>query len=240
MCMKAKKEKKVLKNVLWTNKNKTIAWVKTTDEQVIPSCGAILSHFRSKWRDLSATCWGFSSQNKGQKMRLASFDLFDLCHPFDLSPLYFLLSTSHPSSASALWDKTPSIWRWRTSHMHSKTSSIRETTVLYLLWVQNTSVYLFCFYACEHLFTFSCTRVFILCYVLHPSELGWRTKVRDSCEDQSDISGIELRPTSLKHTCMQMSTHSRAGEARMSYKGVNYFSSFKNTQILIGKRNSDK
>lgn len=54
------------------------------------------------------------------------------------------------------------------------------------------------------------------------------------CEDQSDISDTGLRPTSLKHTCMQMSTHSRAGEARMSYKGVNYFSLFKNTQILIG------
>lgn len=49
-------------------------------------------------------------------------------------------------------------------------------------------------------------------------------------EVQSDRSGSGLRPTSLKHICMQMSTHSRAGEARMNYKGINYFSLFNNTQ----------
>lgn len=46
MCKKAKKRRE--KNGVWTNKNKTFFMCKNTvDEQVIPSCGTILSHFGS-------------------------------------------------------------------------------------------------------------------------------------------------------------------------------------------------
>lgn len=94
------------------------------------------------------------------------------------------LPSPHPSPASALLDNTPSIWRWRTTHTCTvKTTSIRERTVLYLLWVLFFSfclVFSFYMWTFVHLFFFY-TREFVLYYVLRPSKLGWEVKGRDSC-----------------------------------------------------------
>ena len=82
----------------------------TVDEQVIPSCGAILSHSRSEWRGRrSAAKTSVQKCGRSPLTRFTSVILltFDLIFP---------LPPPHPSPASALLDNTPSIWRWRTTH----------------------------------------------------------------------------------------------------------------------------
>lgn len=130
----------------------------TVDEQVIPGCGAILSHFRSGWRGHLVTYWGFCSQNKCPKMWLSSFDLFDLCHPLDLwpQPIIYPLPPPRPSAASALLDNTPSIWRWRTTHTCTVKQLLSGKELSSISCGSETPfLVFFCFVFCEHLFTFS-------------------------------------------------------------------------------------
>lgn len=118
--------------------------------------------------------------------------------------------------------------------MHSETTAIRERMVPYVLWVQNISVFVFLLLGVSICSLFLYQGVhFVL--VITFIKAGLRG------HGECDISVTGLRPTSLKHTCMQTSTHTGVGEARMGYKGVYSSSSFKNTQILIGwKSNNDE
>lgn len=149
----------------------------TVDEQVIPSCRAILSHFRSGWRGHLVTYWGFSSQNKCPKMWLPSFDLFDLCHPLDHWPQPITyLPPPQPSPASALLDNTPSIWRWRTTHTCTVKQLLSGKEYSSISCGSETSVFLFHFFVCERLFTFfipGCS--FFTMYYVHQNwvERSW-------------------------------------------------------------------
>lgn len=79
---------------------------------------------------------------------------------FRPQPIVLPSSTSHLFPASALLDNTPSIWRWRTTHVHNKTTSSKEKTKqgnypLALPWSET----LFFFFAlifviCKNFFTF--------------------------------------------------------------------------------------
>lgn len=77
---------------------------------MIPSCGAILSHFRSEWRGRRS-----AAKTSVQKCGCSPLTCFTsvILLTFDL---IFPLPPPHPSPASALLDNTPSIWRWRTTH----------------------------------------------------------------------------------------------------------------------------
>ncbi len=195
----------------------------TVDEQVIPSCGAILSHFRSGRRGHLVTYWGFRSQNMCPKMWLPSFDLFDLCHPLDLwpQPIIFPLPAPRPSPASALLDNTPSIWRWRTTRTCTVKQLISGKELSSISCGSETSVF-FCFFffflwTFVHFFTPEYS--FFTMYYVHQSWVGRSRGGTLAWGSECDVSVTWLRPTSLKHACMQTSTHTRAGEARMGYKG---------------------
>lgn len=116
------------KKIVWTNKNKTCSCVKTN----------LMSKWSPSGNYPESLQVKVKSRHKCPKNVAAPFLISVVLLTFDLSPLYFLLHHLALFSASALLDNTPSIWRWRTTHVHSKTTSIRERIVRYLLWVQNT------------------------------------------------------------------------------------------------------
>lgn len=187
----------------------------TVDEQVIPSCGTILSHFRSGWRGHLLTYRGLSSQNEcPKKMWLPSFDLFDLRRPLDLLTsahhLFPLPPTSPFSSKCPFLDNTFNMKMENDTHVHSKTTSTRERIVLYLLWVRNTPVFFFVvvfLYAWTSAHFFYIPGCFILLLCITSVKAGLRGQGEGLLREGSecDVSVTGLRPTSLKHTCMQTS-----------------------------------
>lgn len=120
------------------------------------------------------------SQNKCPKMCTSALLWPSWCHALGLQPqpVIFPPPPPHPSPASALLDNTPSIWRWGTTHVHSKTTSIRERIVLYLLWVKNTSVFVFVFFSVWTLVHFFMPGYSYFYYILRPSKLGQGVKGR--------------------------------------------------------------
>lgn len=148
---------------------------------------------------------------------------FDLCYPLNLWPQIFPPPPPHPFQASALIDNTPSIWRWRTTHTGTVKQLSGKETAFYLLWVLCfLFVFFFCF-LCFYMRTF--VHVFITgCsfFTMYHVHRGWVEGSRGGTPawgSECDVSVTGLRPTSLKHTCMQTSTHTRTGEACMEYKG---------------------
>lgn len=113
---------------------------RTDDEQVIPSCGAILSHFRSGWRVHLVTYGGFSKSVQKCGWPPLTFSTSVILLTFDLSPSYIFFH--HLTLIQQVYN-TPSIWRWRMTRVHSETTAIRERMVPYVLWVQNISVFVF-------------------------------------------------------------------------------------------------
>lgn len=141
------------------------------------------------------------------------------------SDLIFPLPSPHPSPASALLDNTPSIWRWRTTH----TCTVKQLlSGKELSSISCGSSFFFSLFVClffylwmfVHLFFFlipGCS--FFTMYYIHQS---WVERSRGGTlawGSECDVSVAGLRPTSLKHTCMQTSNLTRAGEARMGYEG---------------------
>ena len=118
----------------------------TVDEQVIPSCGAILSHFRSEWRGRRS-----AAKTSVQKCGCSPLTCFTsvILLTFDL---IFPLPPPHPSPASALVDNTPSIWRWRTTHTCTvkRLLSGKELSSISC----GSSVLFFFVFMCERLSTF--------------------------------------------------------------------------------------
>lgn len=133
---------------------------------------------------------GSSNQNRCPEIWPPPFDLYwppSLLRPLDRSPSYCPPPPPHPFPASALLDNTPSIWRWRTTHVHNKTTSSKEKTKqgncpLALPWSETLFFFALIFVICKNVFTFFFyTRVFLLSYIDHPAELGTGIKGRGSC-----------------------------------------------------------
>lgn len=132
----------------------------------------------SRW-SIAVLSWAKTNVQKSALLHY--FGLLDLCHALGLwpQPVMFPATPPHPSPASALLDNTPSIWRWGTTHVHSKTTSIRGRIVLSLLWVQNTFVCLFflffcCFFLSVNICSLFYARVFVLLLYITSIKAGLR------------------------------------------------------------------
>ena len=214
----------------------------TVDEQVIPSCGAILSHSRSEWRGRrSAAKTSVQKCGRSPLTRFTSVILltFDLIFP---------LPPPHPSPASALLDNTPSIWRWRTTHTCTvkQLLSGKEPSSISC----GSSVCFFFVFMCERLSTF------FLFFFFTPGRSFFTTSIEAGLRGQGggggtlawgsecDVSVAGLRPTSLEHTCMQTSNPHQSwwGTHGVWGGGVNLSSSFKKhtySDWMEKKRNGD-
>lgn len=135
---------------------------------MIPSCGAILSHFRSEWRGRRS-----AAKTSVQKCGCSPLTCFTsvILLTFDL---IFPLPPPHPSPASALLDNTPSIWRWRTTH----TCTVKQLLSGKELSSISCGSSVFFVFMCERLSTFF--SFFFLHRGIHsslrPSRLGWEVK----------------------------------------------------------------
>lgn len=67
--------------------------------------------------------------------------------------------------------------------------------------------------------TFTVAVTFSTSLRLPSVKAAWRREGLFERGSDSEVSPTKLRPASRKHTCMQTSTHTRAGEARMGYMG---------------------
>lgn len=126
---------------------------------------SVKTHLMSRWSQALELSWVPSGQGKEdiwwpfedsaaktsvQKCDCPPLTLFDpVFLTFDLSNHTSSSTTSTFSSKCPLMLHTFNMKMENDTHVHSKTTTIREKIVLYLLWVRNTSAFCFVFLVCE-------------------------------------------------------------------------------------------
>lgn len=170
---------------------------RTVDEQVTPSCGTVLSHFRSGRRS-SGDQWRSQQPKQVSKNVAALFwPLWSLSSSWPLTSFFLFQHPALPQQVPFSITHLQYEDGERHTHVHSKTASIRERTVLYLLWVLCFCFFFTFFKTCSR-FISGCSFLTMNCvhrsWVERPTGgiLAWGLVWRFSCRAKANLTKTHM------------------------------------------------